>query len=94
MMFQIEITFDDETREFESEKPELVVGRSTPVEEVDVDLNPDSMVSRKHFILTLVFSTALKIRGNGFKTRLEPNFPMWFQTNLSICRISKKEKKK
>lgn len=58
MMFQIEITFDDETREFESEKPELVVGRSTPVEEVDVDLNPDSMVSRKHFILKMEYNMA------------------------------------
>ena len=58
MMFQIEITFDGETREFESEKPELVVGRSTPVEEVDVDLNPDSMVSRKHFILKMEYNMA------------------------------------
>lgn len=56
MMFQIEISFDGETRGFESEKPELVVGRSTPVEEVDVDLNPDSMVSRKHFILKMEYN--------------------------------------
>ena len=51
MVFIIEITFEGETREVETEKPEVVVGRSTPVEAVDVDLSPDKMVSRKHIIL-------------------------------------------
>ena len=51
MVFIIEITFEGETREVETEKPEVIVGRSTPVETVDVDLSPDKMVSRKHIIL-------------------------------------------
>jgi hypothetical protein len=51
MVFIIEITFEGETREVETEKPEIVVGRSTPVEAVDIDLSPDKMVSRKHIIL-------------------------------------------
>ena len=51
MVFIIEITFEGETREVETEKPEVVVGRSTPVEAVDIDLSPDKMVSRKHIIL-------------------------------------------
>ncbi len=51
MVFIIEITFEGETREVETEKPEVIVGRSTPVESVDVDLSPDKMVSRKHIIL-------------------------------------------
>ena len=51
MVFIIEITFEGETREVETEKPEVIVGRSTPVEAVDVDLSPDKMVSRKHIIL-------------------------------------------
>lgn len=51
MLFVIEITFEGETREVETEKPEVIVGRSTPVESVDVDLSPDKMVSRKHIIL-------------------------------------------
>ena len=56
MLFLVKITFDGETREIELEKPELVVGRSTPVEEVDVDLNPDAMVSRKHIILKMEYN--------------------------------------
>ena len=56
MLFVIEISFDGETREMELDKPELVVGRSTPVEEVDVDLNPDKLVSRKHFILKMDYN--------------------------------------
>jgi pSer/pThr/pTyr-binding forkhead associated (FHA) protein len=56
MSFVIEITFDGETREMELDKPELIVGRSTPVEEVDVDLNPDKLVSRKHFILKMDYN--------------------------------------
>jgi pSer/pThr/pTyr-binding forkhead associated (FHA) protein len=56
MPFVIEITFDGETREMELDKPELVVGRSTPAEEVDVDLNPDKLVSRKHFILKMEYN--------------------------------------
>jgi pSer/pThr/pTyr-binding forkhead associated (FHA) protein len=54
--FVIEITFNGETRKMESDKPELIVGRSTPVEEVDVDLNPDKLVSRKHFILKMDYN--------------------------------------
>jgi len=56
MPFVIKITFDGETREMELDKPELVVGRSTPAEEVDVDLNPDKLVSRKHFILKMDYN--------------------------------------
>ena len=56
MVFLVKITFDGETREVEVEKPEVVVGRSTPVEEVDVDLNPDALVSRKHFILKMDYN--------------------------------------
>ena len=56
MLFLVKITFDGEIREIELEKPELVVGRSTPVEEVDVDLNPDAMVSRKHIILKMEYN--------------------------------------
>ena len=56
MLFIIEITFEGETREVETEKPELTVGRSTPVEEVDIDLSPDKMVSRKHIILKMEYN--------------------------------------
>jgi len=56
MLFSVEITFDGETREVEVEKPEAIVGRSTPAEEVDVDLNPDALVSRKHLILKMDYN--------------------------------------
>tara|TARA_B100000959_G_scaffold61052_1_gene64135 strand:- start:798 stop:1553 length:756 start_codon:yes stop_codon:yes gene_type:complete len=56
MLFIIEITFEGETRKVEAEKPEITVGRSTPVEEVDVDLSPDKMVSRKHIILKMEYN--------------------------------------
>ena len=56
MLFIIEITFEGETREVETEKPEVIVGRSTPVEEVDIDLSPDKMVSRKHIILKMEYN--------------------------------------
>ena len=56
MLFVIEITFEGETREVETEKPEVIVGRSTPVEEVDIDLSPDKMVSRKHIILKIEYN--------------------------------------
>ena len=56
MPFIIEITFDGEIRKMELDKPELTVGRSTPVEKVDVDLNPDKLVSRKHFILKMDYN--------------------------------------
>jgi hypothetical protein len=56
MLFIIEITFEGETRKVEAEKPEVIVGRSTPVEEVDVDLSPDKMVSRKHIILKMEYN--------------------------------------
>jgi predicted component of type VI protein secretion system len=58
MLFIIEITFEGETRELETEKPEVIVGRSTPVEEVDIDLSPDKMVSRKHIILKIEYNMA------------------------------------
>ena len=38
MSFEIEITYKGETRTLENSKPELIVGRSTPAAEVDVDL--------------------------------------------------------
>jgi len=56
MLFVIEITFEGETREVETEMPEVIVGRSTPVEEVDIDLSPDKMVSRKHIILKMEYN--------------------------------------
>ena len=56
MFFLIEITFEGETREVETEKPEVIVGRSTPVEEVDIDLSPDKMVSRKHIVLKMEYN--------------------------------------
>ena len=56
MVFIIEITFEGETREVETEMPEVIVGRSTPVEEVDIDLSPDKMVSRKHIILKMEYN--------------------------------------
>ena len=56
MFFLIEITFGGETREVETEKPEVIVGRSTPVEEVDIDLSPDKMVSRKHIVLKMEYN--------------------------------------
>ena len=58
MIFIIEITFEGETREVETEKPEVIVGRSTPLEEVDIDLSPDKMVSRKHIILKMEYNMA------------------------------------
>lgn len=58
MLFVIEITFEGETREVETEKPEVIVGRSTPVDEVDIDLSPDKMVSRKHIILKMEYNMA------------------------------------
>ena len=56
MIFVIEITYEGETREVETEKPVVIVGRSTPVEEVDIDLTPDKMVSRKHVILKMEYN--------------------------------------
>ncbi len=56
MIFLIEITYEGETREVETDKPVVIVGRSTPVEEVDIDLTPDKMVSRKHVILKMEYN--------------------------------------
>ena len=39
--------------QFTFETHVLLVGRSTPHERVDVDLNPDAMVSRKHCTLQM-----------------------------------------
>ena len=56
MSFEIEITFEGETRTLEDSKPELTVGRSTPAAAVDVDLSPDKSVSRKHFLIKLEYN--------------------------------------
>ena len=58
MSFEIEITYKGNSRSLESSKPELTVGRSTPAEEVDVDLSPDKRVSRKHFVIKLEYNMA------------------------------------
>ena len=58
MSFEIEITYKGETRTLENSKPELIVGRSTPAAEVDVDLSPDKSVSRKHFQIKLEYNMA------------------------------------
>ena len=58
MSFEIEITFEGETRTLEDSKPELTVGRSTPAAEVDVDLSPDKSVSRQHFQIKLEYNMA------------------------------------
>ena len=55
-MFVIKIIYNGKTKTIESEKPELVVGRSTPAKEVDIDLTPDKMVSRKHLILKMEYN--------------------------------------
>ncbi len=57
-MFVIKILYNGETKTIESEKPELVVGRSTPAKEVDIDLTPDKMVSRRHFVLKTEYNMA------------------------------------
>jgi hypothetical protein len=56
MSFEIEITYEGETRTLENSKPELTVGRSTPAAEVDVDLSPDKSVSRNHFLIKLEYN--------------------------------------
>ena len=56
MSFEIEITFEGETRTLKDSKPELTVGRSTPAAAVDVDLSPDKSVSRKHFLIKLEYN--------------------------------------
>ena len=55
-MFVIKIIYNGKTKTIESKKPELVVGRSTPAKEVDIDLTPDKMVSRKHLILKMEYN--------------------------------------
>ncbi len=56
MSFEIIISHKGESRTLEESKPELTVGRSTPAEEVDVDLSPDKRVSRKHFVIKLEYN--------------------------------------
>ena len=56
VMFVIKILYNGKTKTVESEKPELVVGRSTPAKEVDIDLTPDKMVSRKHLVLKIEYN--------------------------------------
>jgi pSer/pThr/pTyr-binding forkhead associated (FHA) protein len=58
MMFVIKIFYNGDTKTIESEKPELIVGRSTPAKKVDIDLTPDKMVSRKHFVLKMEYNMA------------------------------------
>ena len=60
VMFVVKILYKGETKTIESEKPELVVGRSTPAKEVDIDLTPDKMVSRSHLVLKMEYNM-----GNG-----------------------------
>ena len=56
MIFVIKIFYNGETKTIESDKQELVVGRSTPAKEVDIDLTPDKMVSRKHLVLKMEYN--------------------------------------
>ena len=58
MIFVIKIFYNGETKTIESDKQELVVGRSTPAKEVDIDLTPDKMVSRKHLVLKMEYNMA------------------------------------
>lgn len=60
VMFVVKILYKEETKTIESEKPELVVGRSTPAKKVDIDLTPDKMVSRSHLVLKMEYNM-----GNG-----------------------------
>ena len=60
VMFVVKILYKGETKTIESEKPELVVGRSTPAKKVDIDLTPDKMVSRSHLVLKMEYNM-----GNG-----------------------------
>ena len=56
MIFVIKIFYNGETKTIESDKPELIVGRSTPAKEVDIDLTPDKMVSRRHLVLKMEYN--------------------------------------
>ena len=56
VIFVIKILYNGDTKTIESDKPELVVGRSTPSKEVDIDLTPDKMVSRRHLILKIEYN--------------------------------------
>ena len=58
MIFVIKIFYNGDTKTIESDKQELVVGRSTPAKEVDIDLTPDKMVSRKHLVLKMEYNMA------------------------------------
>jgi len=60
IMFVVKILYKGETKTIESEKPELAVGRSTPTKDVDIDLTPDKMVSRRHLVLKMEYNM-----GNG-----------------------------
>lgn len=57
-MFIIKVSHNGESKTFESEKPELIVGRSTPSKKVDIDLTPDKKVSRKHLVLKIEYNMA------------------------------------
>ena len=52
MTFTIKVLYQGQTNTIGLEKAEVIVGRSTPKALVDLDLNPDSKVSRKHLRLS------------------------------------------
>ena len=56
VMFVVKILYKGEAKTIEAEKPELVVGRSTPAKEVDIDLTPDKMISRRHLVLKMEYN--------------------------------------
>ena len=58
MTFTIKVLYEGQSRTIGLEKPEVIVGRSTPKALVDLDLNPDGMVSRKHLRLSAEYSMA------------------------------------
>ena len=52
MTFTIKVLYKGQSRTIGLEKAEVIVGRSTPKDLADLDLNPDSKVSRKHLRLS------------------------------------------
>ena len=58
MTFTIEVLYKGQTNTIGLEKAEVIVGRSTPKALVDLDLNPDSKVSRKHLRLSSEYNMA------------------------------------
>ena len=64
MTFTIKVLYKGQTNTMGLEKAEVIVGRSTPKALVDLDLNPDVKVSRKHLRLSSEYSMA----DNKFET--------------------------